>query len=252
MNTRRLPFLAALSILPAVACGGTNPAVSSSSAADTQSCDRASECSGPLPRICETCADGKTECAHWACEEGVCETATCDRHGGVATVDAGAGVDANTNTDSGSAAWQTSTTPTGLGNAFVTAYTGGTGCDDDGTSWSCSYTIQYLSYVDTIGYMRNSSGNEPTSISAWVSDVDGSAQTITLYLGARGLGDCTEPEPNLCNTFTTTTSFTTFMNGIEGAVTNVYAAFVGPQGQWDSNGGQNYTLGLPTTPNPGG
>jgi hypothetical protein len=150
--------------------------------------------------------------------------------------------------DSGSPVpWQTSTTSTGVGNTFVTAYTGGQGCDNDGTSWSCSYTVQYLSYVDATGYMRSTSGNEPPSISAWVSDVNGFAGTISLYLGARGLGDCTEPEPNLCTTFTSATAFTTSVGGIEGTVNNVYAAFVGPQGQWDSNGGQNYPLGLPTT-----
>ncbi len=56
---------------------GANDPTASTSAADT-ACTSSKECSGPLPQICETCPDGKTECAHWDCEEHECKIAICD------------------------------------------------------------------------------------------------------------------------------------------------------------------------------
>jgi hypothetical protein len=34
-------------------------------------------CKGALPDVCEICADGKSECAHWVIEEGKCEVQIC-------------------------------------------------------------------------------------------------------------------------------------------------------------------------------
>lgn len=35
------------------------------------------DCSGPLPRICRVCDDGRDACAHWTCVNGVCTATTC-------------------------------------------------------------------------------------------------------------------------------------------------------------------------------
>lgn len=45
-----------------------------------KSCHEASDCHGMLPRICRKCADGKSECAKFVCDEGTCRTITCDAH----------------------------------------------------------------------------------------------------------------------------------------------------------------------------
>jgi hypothetical protein len=41
-------------------------------------CASAADCKGPLPQLCEVCANGKSECAHWECVAGACVTAICD------------------------------------------------------------------------------------------------------------------------------------------------------------------------------
>jgi hypothetical protein len=40
-------------------------------------CTTAADCSGPLPQLCQICADGSSACAHWACVAGQCQVATC-------------------------------------------------------------------------------------------------------------------------------------------------------------------------------
>jgi hypothetical protein len=40
-------------------------------------CVTAADCSGPLPQLCEVCADGGDGCAHFACVDGDCEIAFC-------------------------------------------------------------------------------------------------------------------------------------------------------------------------------
>ncbi len=40
-------------------------------------CTTAADCTGPLPSICELCADGGTSCAHWSCVGGQCVDALC-------------------------------------------------------------------------------------------------------------------------------------------------------------------------------
>jgi hypothetical protein len=47
-------------------------------------CQAASDCSGFLPHNCAACADGTTQCAHWDCNGGACQIATCDDKGGAA------------------------------------------------------------------------------------------------------------------------------------------------------------------------
>ena len=42
-----------------------------------KACKAASDCQGILPHICKICADGKQDCAHFACEAGQCVTALC-------------------------------------------------------------------------------------------------------------------------------------------------------------------------------
>ena len=40
-------------------------------------CLAASDCTGPLPQLCEVCSDGGDGCAHFACVDGDCEIAFC-------------------------------------------------------------------------------------------------------------------------------------------------------------------------------
>jgi hypothetical protein len=41
-------------------------------------CQTAADCDGPLPAVCEICADGGDGCAHFVCVGGACETAFCE------------------------------------------------------------------------------------------------------------------------------------------------------------------------------
>ena len=41
-------------------------------------CTVASDCRGMLPKSCRVCDDGKSQCAHFVCVEGRCETRICD------------------------------------------------------------------------------------------------------------------------------------------------------------------------------
>jgi len=40
-------------------------------------CASVSDCSGPVPQLCEVCSNGTTACAHWACVTGQCQVAIC-------------------------------------------------------------------------------------------------------------------------------------------------------------------------------
>ena len=40
-------------------------------------CKKAKECKGPLPDICERCADGRERCAHWTCVADKCQVEIC-------------------------------------------------------------------------------------------------------------------------------------------------------------------------------
>jgi hypothetical protein len=41
-------------------------------------CQTAADCFGPLPALCEICADGGDGCAHFVCVGGACATAYCE------------------------------------------------------------------------------------------------------------------------------------------------------------------------------
>lgn len=45
---------------------------------DTNGCVTAADCHGALPDYCLVCSDGSTGCAHWACDLGQCQIATCN------------------------------------------------------------------------------------------------------------------------------------------------------------------------------
>jgi hypothetical protein len=75
-----LVSFAALTLPLAIACGGANGSeVGSTSADDTQGCDRASDCSGFLPQSVEVCADGKSASAKWSCESHTCQIKYCNK-----------------------------------------------------------------------------------------------------------------------------------------------------------------------------
>jgi hypothetical protein len=40
-------------------------------------CKTAADCTGPLPQLCQVCADGGSACAHWSCVAGRCQVALC-------------------------------------------------------------------------------------------------------------------------------------------------------------------------------
>jgi len=79
--------LAALASLPLlIACGGS-PESGSQTSSTTEGLSGSTpakkaspptpECTGGLPDICEICADGKSECAHWGIEDGKCVVEIC-------------------------------------------------------------------------------------------------------------------------------------------------------------------------------
>lgn len=74
-----------------VVCSGDNPNPSGAS------CQDPTDCTGLLPHICEQCADGTSQCAHFDCNAGACQTVVCDDNGGPASVgdDGGSGDDAS-------------------------------------------------------------------------------------------------------------------------------------------------------------
>lgn len=53
--------------------------VASVQAGEGDSCNRASQCRGFLPHICERCSGGHSACAHWACVHHRCEIQICPR-----------------------------------------------------------------------------------------------------------------------------------------------------------------------------
>ncbi|HZX97210.1 MAG TPA: hypothetical protein VFE90_22025 [Myxococcales bacterium] len=44
---------------------------------DAEKCATATDCKGMLPHLCRVCADGGSECAHWACISRTCTAVTC-------------------------------------------------------------------------------------------------------------------------------------------------------------------------------
>jgi hypothetical protein len=45
-------------------------------------CQAASDCTGLLPSLCEQCADGSSQCAHWDCNANACQVTVCEDNGG--------------------------------------------------------------------------------------------------------------------------------------------------------------------------
>jgi hypothetical protein len=128
----------------------------------------------------------------------------------------------------------TANVDTGTGNSFQTTATQ-TGMDTDGTSFSAGYSVN-LSYSDVTGYMNDSNGQPVSQIDMWVS----------VAIVADNVGPANVPLFYTSNgVYVTSVPFDTVINGIEGDYTPVLVAFVGPTGQWDSNYGQNYDVGIP-------
>jgi hypothetical protein len=61
----------------AAAAGAAANAAGASTGPTATGGPSAAVCKGPLPPICEKCADGKDECAHWVVEHGRCEIEIC-------------------------------------------------------------------------------------------------------------------------------------------------------------------------------
>src|SRR5579871_1866472 len=40
-------------------------------------CNKASDCHGPLPQLCEVCSGGTSACAHWECKAHKCVDTIC-------------------------------------------------------------------------------------------------------------------------------------------------------------------------------
>jgi len=72
--TRTALLSAALIALSALAGIGL-----SARAGEGDFCNKASQCHGFLPHICERCSGGHSACAHWACVHHRCEIQTCPR-----------------------------------------------------------------------------------------------------------------------------------------------------------------------------
>jgi hypothetical protein len=90
-----------------VAQGGTCQMVvcpNDTTNSDPNACQAPTDCRGLLPHICEQCADGTSQCAHFDCNAGACQTVVCDDNGGPATLgdDGGTGDDASSGDDGGS------------------------------------------------------------------------------------------------------------------------------------------------------
>ena len=61
-----------------LACSHAPQAQAADADADSDKCVTAADCKGMLPHLCRSCADGGTECSHFACVSGVCMVApTC-------------------------------------------------------------------------------------------------------------------------------------------------------------------------------
>ncbi len=73
MRRRLLLFFSAAVI--AIAAAG----IPSSAQAESkpQACMKASDCRGPLPRLCKVCGDGISRCAHWTCANSQCAVEIC-------------------------------------------------------------------------------------------------------------------------------------------------------------------------------
>ncbi len=66
--------LIASSSFALAACGGADPTEPTSELGEITT---PSQCSGALPDVCEVCADGASECAHWVVEKGQCDVEIC-------------------------------------------------------------------------------------------------------------------------------------------------------------------------------
>jgi hypothetical protein len=73
------------------------------------------------------------------------------------------------------------------------------------------------------------------------SSVRGASADTTVNDAGQPVLDVTVPT-GTGNNFVTDPAFATFISGIEGSYTPVVVAFVG---QWDSNEGANYDIGIP-------
>jgi hypothetical protein len=58
-------------------CSTTPAGSGSGGGASTPQCTKASDCRGMLPHLCQKCANGKSDCAHWSCNKGTCEQEIC-------------------------------------------------------------------------------------------------------------------------------------------------------------------------------
>jgi hypothetical protein len=45
-------------------------------------CEQPSDCTGLLPKTCQLCADGTSQCAHWDCNQNECVVTVCGDDGG--------------------------------------------------------------------------------------------------------------------------------------------------------------------------
>jgi len=62
----------AVLMLLVLGCGGGE-------ALSGDSCKTASDCRGVLAQYCMECAGGGSDCLHFACVDGVCQTQICGR-----------------------------------------------------------------------------------------------------------------------------------------------------------------------------
>jgi hypothetical protein len=133
---------------------------------------------------------------------------------------------------------------TGLGNKFEMQLALA-GEDDDGTSSSAAYGLTVI-YTDSTGYMKDASGNEPASLSAYVGvdlrtftaggDPGDTVQNNTITLAQRPDG-----------TYANATPLTITVNGSGGGLENeviwsLSYAFWNASGAYDSNESANYTI----------
>jgi hypothetical protein len=78
MFTAKLSLVACLAGLSLAACAAsTDPSSDPQPTGDTAEEITVAKCKGVLPHICEVCADGKSECAHWTVKNKKCAVAIC-------------------------------------------------------------------------------------------------------------------------------------------------------------------------------
>jgi hypothetical protein len=117
--------------------------------------------------------------------------------------------------------------------------------DNDGTSYTDQFQLTVV-YTDATGYFQDASGNEPTSLSAFVgvnvitstsgggSSSSGQNQTIVL---------AQQPDGTYQGTVSVTVGG--YDDGMSKEVIDSAAfGFSNAAGVWDSNDGANYTVSL--------